>query len=747
MVKEVVEIVIKEKGAKATSRGIKNVGRSSNKAAKAVGLLVGVLAGLAAFKGFVNLAADAVKASAAFETYGVTLRALLGSQQEANLALDNFVALSAKTPFAVNQIVSGATTLAAAALGNREKLEDLTQTAANLAAVTGLSFQEAASNLSRSLTAGIGAADLFREKGVRALIESIQGIPDATKLSTKDMDKAFKEIFGAGGTFGSAAENLSNTLSGALSNIGDAASVLQVKIGDAFAPAVINAAKQVFIPFLTSLSKSVDDNAGAFEDLAADGIKAATRAFTGFILAGLTASATIADLSDFLRDTAGAFLEYQLAIAEIDLATGKGLNKVFLNSDETVAGYQARVDELRSSVANLAAGSRNARQDTEDFKETLDTIASTIGELNTAIDNIDFSVRPEDKTADVDLSGLGGEEVESPEILASSATALQQLNALTASLIVKETQRIEPLDAALLKLEEQRNKIIELAVATGDLGSASDALALIGEEEARVLALKSTELERQEELQAEITRLIAEAVILSPELAKEIRAAADAAIAAGGGLQKVNQELADVAAGAKTGLDDAKTSVGEFAKEAQGILSSSIGSAVRGAITGEGIDGMQLLADTGAQLLQKSLDSVLDSIFEGLSGKDGFLGDLFGGGDGGFNLGGAISAGIGAGLSVLSGALRETSASISNDMIKSAATQSSAAATRGVIAGPTSIPIFQVGKSLEAAFGTTESLLSDILAAIVLGQQESSLGGGSGSGAALTLETTIPALS
>jgi hypothetical protein len=771
-----VEIVIKEKGAKGTSKAIKSVGRSSNKAAKAVGVLVTALLGLAAFKGLINIASDAVKASAAFESYGVTLRALLGSQKEANKALDNFVQLSAKTPFSVDQIVSGATTLAAAALGNREKLEELTQTAANLAAVTGLSFQESASNLARALNAGIGAADLFRDKGVRALIESIQGIPDATKLSADEMENAFQEIFGAGGTFGNAAENLSNTLAGSLSNVGDAASVLQVEIGDALAPAVINAARQVFIPFLTSLKTRVEENAEAFEDLAADGIKGATRAFTGFILAGLTAVATIADLADFLRDAVGAFVEFRLQLANIDLAGAKGLNKIFLLSDESLAGFQERVDGFKESIDRMATGSREARTDTENLKGTLDVIVGTLGELNAAIDQTDFSLRPEDTSTDVDLSGAGVDLGPSPEALKAQASALDKINALTQSLVIKEAGRIEPLDAALLRLEQQRLKILDLVVATNDFSSGSEALALIAAEETRLKTQLVAETERQKTLQAEITTLLEQAVLIAPDLAEEIRAAADAALDAGGGLERVNDALESVKDNATAGLEGATEVVQNFGDTFSSQLQSGIGSALRQAITGEGVDAMAIMADIGASLMEDALSSALDGIFKGgeggvgggalaglfssfgTRGKDGSesiegdnsfdkIGDFLGGGkDGkGIQVGSAITAGLGAGLSILGGALRETSTSISNDLIRSAATQSTAAATRGVIAGPTSIPIFQVGKSLEAAFGTSEALLAEILGAIRIGNAQSG-GAGVGDPAALALETTTPQL-
>jgi len=186
----------------------------------------GALAGLQIARGFLNIAKQAVGNAAAFESYEVRLKALLGSQEGANKALDTFLTLSARTPFGLSQIVGGAATLASVAAGSRKELESLTQVTANLAAVTGLKFEEAAGNLQRALAAGIGAADLFRDRGVRKLIEEVNNIPDLTKVSLKELRQLFKTTFepGALSGFGSAAVDLSKTLQGQLSNISDAAS-------------------------------------------------------------------------------------------------------------------------------------------------------------------------------------------------------------------------------------------------------------------------------------------------------------------------------------------------------------------------------------------------------------------------------------------------------------------------------------------------------------------------------------------
>ena len=87
----------------------------------------------------------------------------------------------------------------------------------NVAAVTGLDFRTAAEQIQRSFSAGIGAADLFREKGVRNML----GFQAGATVSIEQTVEAFNKVFGRGGKFGNSTDELAQTLTGTLSMIGD----------------------------------------------------------------------------------------------------------------------------------------------------------------------------------------------------------------------------------------------------------------------------------------------------------------------------------------------------------------------------------------------------------------------------------------------------------------------------------------------------------------------------------------------
>jgi hypothetical protein len=87
----------------------------------------------------------------------------------------------------------------------------------NVAAVTGLDFKTTAEQIQRSLSAGISAADLFRDRGVKAML----GFKAGAKVSVEETVEAFERVFGSGGKFDGATDQLAQTFEGTLSMIGD----------------------------------------------------------------------------------------------------------------------------------------------------------------------------------------------------------------------------------------------------------------------------------------------------------------------------------------------------------------------------------------------------------------------------------------------------------------------------------------------------------------------------------------------
>ena len=150
------------------------------------------------------------------ENLRVRLKFLLKDTNEGAKAFDNMVKFASRVPFSLEEIQSGSGILATVT-DNAKDLQKMLEITGNVAAVTGLDFRTTAEQIQRSFSAGIGAADLFREKGVRNML----GFQAGATVSIEATVKRFEEVFGKGGRFGKATDDLAETFTGTLSMIGD----------------------------------------------------------------------------------------------------------------------------------------------------------------------------------------------------------------------------------------------------------------------------------------------------------------------------------------------------------------------------------------------------------------------------------------------------------------------------------------------------------------------------------------------
>ena len=150
------------------------------------------------------------------ENLRVRLKFLLKDTNEGAKAFENMTKFASQVPFSLEEIQSGSGILATVT-DNADDLQKMLEITGNVAATTGLDFRTAAEQIQRSFSAGIGAADLFREKGVRNML----GFQAGATVSIEETVKAFEKVFGKGGRFGSATDELAGTFEGTLSMIGD----------------------------------------------------------------------------------------------------------------------------------------------------------------------------------------------------------------------------------------------------------------------------------------------------------------------------------------------------------------------------------------------------------------------------------------------------------------------------------------------------------------------------------------------
>lgn len=261
-------------------------------AARFAPLAAGLIAVGAAFKGV----SAAVGAAQKIQDIGVVMNNIVGSAEGGAIALQMVRDVAQELPYDFEQI-AGATPALATVSKSVKELEENTRLAADIAATTGLSFEDAASQLQRAFSGGAGAADMFREKGVLAMAGFEAGATysiDATREKLKEFGESVK----------GAALDLNNTFSGALSQTQDRMFDFKASMGDAILPE--------FQAFLTGLVAVYDKNKEGVQGFAkaiGDGVVVAFYAFlqTGAVVVDFltTLYGVFKSVAAFIQDNFG----------------------------------------------------------------------------------------------------------------------------------------------------------------------------------------------------------------------------------------------------------------------------------------------------------------------------------------------------------------------------------------------------------------------------------------------------------
>jgi len=311
-----------------------------DKATKALG---GLRGGLAKIRGavfnlqnaFLGLGAglvirNLVGTGKELENLQVRLKFLLKDTNEGAKAFENMTKFASKVPFSLEEIQSGSGILATVT-DNADDLQNMLEITGNVAATTGLDFRTAAEQIQRSFSAGIGAADLFREKGVRNML----GFKAGATVSIEETVEAFNKVFGRGGKFGNSTDELAKTLEGTLSMIGDKVFAFKKTLLDA---GFFSQLKSQF----GDLNKSLEQNSQTMDNIAitigtalAVGVE---RLVNGFKF--------LAENSEKVVTAFKVFLSLKLAIAFVNI--GRALIPV-------VAGLRALVSLSGAGLALVAA--------------------------------------------------------------------------------------------------------------------------------------------------------------------------------------------------------------------------------------------------------------------------------------------------------------------------------------------------------------------------------------------------------
>ena len=220
-----IDIVARDKSKQALNTLQGNLSRLKQSVFNLRNAFIGLGAGVV-LKGFID-------AGIQIENLEVQLNALFGSAEKGQKALKSVTDFAAGTPFELRNIQQGITALATVserAENAGVSFDELLKITGNTATVLGGDFALAALQIQRSFSAGISSAELFRERGVRAMA----GFKDGVRVNVDDSIKGLAKAFGTGGEFGNLIDDLSKTLFGTISNLKDAFFIFQVEVAKGF---------------------------------------------------------------------------------------------------------------------------------------------------------------------------------------------------------------------------------------------------------------------------------------------------------------------------------------------------------------------------------------------------------------------------------------------------------------------------------------------------------------------------------
>ena len=165
------------------------------------------------------------------EELALRMGIMFGNVEEGNKAFEVLTQFAARVPFSLEEILRGAGSLLAISDSALELGKNL-EIVGNLAATSTEPFEVAASQFQRVASAGIGAAEILKEKGIAELL----GFEAGVSVTAEKSVKIFEEAFGEGGRFADSTQKMAGTLRGVFSQVQDSLFKFESAVGGAFIP-------------------------------------------------------------------------------------------------------------------------------------------------------------------------------------------------------------------------------------------------------------------------------------------------------------------------------------------------------------------------------------------------------------------------------------------------------------------------------------------------------------------------------
>lgn len=385
--------ILKRQGVDAVS----GVGSAFSKLKDQIFSIKGAIAGL----GIGFIVRDFIQAGRETENYSIRLRVLLGSVEEGNRLFKAMNEYAARTPFEFREVMGAATQLAGVLKGGSKEIEGYMPLIADLAAASGLMIEEATGQVVRMLSAGASAADMFREKGINALLGFQTGVKYSAEETRKMLIAAWED---PQSKFRDAAKLLVNTWDGAMSNLADLWFQFQQRV-------MIDGGVMDYLKAIVQvLAKDFDGAFGVATGASnrfAEFTITALENITNGIGAVIEGSRFVAVAFNVIKTSAQgisnlwANLTKDVALANSEIATQNRLlaensyksinNSFFATEKEKLQAKQEYREALEQEQAALTRLAEKMKQLQDNNEETTKTVDDLYASYNKFTEGVDFT--------------------------------------------------------------------------------------------------------------------------------------------------------------------------------------------------------------------------------------------------------------------------------------------------------------------------------------------------------------------
>jgi methyl-accepting chemotaxis protein len=340
-----IDIIAKDKSRQALKQVQGNLDNTKKSILNVKNALIGLGVGLAA-RSIINVGKEV-------ENLQVRFKFLFGSIEEGSLAFDNLSKFASQVPFSLEEITAASGNLAVVAKDAND-LNRILEITGNVAAVTGLDFATAGSQIQRAFSGGIAAADIFREKGVRQLL----GFKEGAKVSIDETVAAFEEAFSGDGKFAQATEELAQTLTGTTSMLQDKLFNFQKTVSDQFVGTLTDE--------LGDLNQYLEDNRDTINEIAT--------------LLGKTLANSIILLGKSLTTTKSTMDKFNIGVRDLLLDVvplGFGLGTI-----------REEFPELANAIDEYLDSQYPANDAIKDFNELIEQSSTAMGNASKVLSDM-----------------------------------------------------------------------------------------------------------------------------------------------------------------------------------------------------------------------------------------------------------------------------------------------------------------------------------------------------------------------